>query len=222
MATKDAASLRKRAQIAKANKIMFLWVAGASIIVSASIVVGIMLVQKAFHQNKAISELKKTATIVKHNNERVPALQDQLRALGSNQLLLDLRKNDTDNALRVILDALPTEANPSAFGASLQNELLRGVTVETMQVMPSEGVEDDGTAPLDGGVETINFQFSVTGTAGQLKSLLSRLERSIRTIQIVNMRIESGDSQQTLTVEGRAFYQPATILELQNKGIPRK
>ena len=214
MATKDAASLRKRAQIAKANRTMFVWVACASIIVSAAAVLVVMMVQRASHNQKAIGELSKTASVLKRNNENIPQLEDQIRALGSNESLLNLRMNDTDNALRVILDALPAEPNPSALGASLQTKLFGNIKVESVQVMPLGELNEDSE-------HTISFQFTVKGSATQLKTLLTRLERSIRTIQVAHMKIESSGGEQSLTVNGRAYYSPAKVLELTDKSIKR-
>ena len=215
-ATKDAAALRKRAQIAKANRMMFIWVACASVIVSASVVLVIMMLQKGAHNQKAINELSKTSSILKRNNENVKQLEDQIRALGSNESLLALRMNDTDNALRVILDALPAEPNPSALGASLQTKLFGNIKVEGVQVMP---LGDTSGADAEDAANEIAFQFTVKGSATQLKTLLTRLERSIRTIQIVHMKIESSGGEQSLTVNGKAYYSPAKTLQLTDKSI---
>ncbi len=217
MAGKDAAALRKRVQIAKANRTMFIWVACASVIVSAAAVLVVVMVQKGMHNQKAINELGKTVSTLKKNNENVTQLEDQIRALGSNESLLGLRMNDTDNALRVILDALPAEPNPSALGASLQTKLFGNIKVESVQVMPL----GDGTSTEDssGSASAIDFQFSVKGSPTQLKTLLTRLERSIRTIQVSHMKIESTGGEQTLTVTGRAYYSPAKTLQLIDKNV---
>lgn len=216
MATKDAAALRKRAQIAKANRMMFIWVACASVIVSASVVLVIIMAQRGVHNQKAINELGKTVDTLKKNNANVEQLKSQILALGSDESLLRLRMNDTDSALRVILDALPAEPNPSALGASLQAKLFGNIKVESVQVMPlSEGSSSEDSA------DAISFQFTVKGSATQLKGLLTRLERSIRTIQVAHMKLETTGGEQSLTVSGRAYYSPAKKLELTDKSIKR-
>lgn len=240
MDKKDTTALRKRAQISKANKTMFVWVACASVVVSVAAVLVVMMVQKGMHNQKAISELNNTVRTLRQNNEVVGELENQVRALGSNEALLKLRASDDDNALQVILDALPAEPNPSALGASLQSKLLSGVSVESVQITPIE----DGTldAPVeetttDASGETesadtseatnapvvgrISFQFSVQGEPDELKELLSRLERSIRTIQISHINLESSGGKQVLSVEGEAYYLPAKQIELNNVDIKR-
>jgi hypothetical protein len=207
---------------------MFMWVAGASVIVSVSFVVGWMMIQKAAHKQKAINELSTTVKTLESNNKNVGSLEDKLRSLGSNEALLALRSNDTDNALRVILDALPSDANPSALGASLQSKLFGDVTVESIQVTPVGGdgalideSADTTTSDSSTDAQSITFQFSVRGGAAELKELLTRLERSIRTIQITSVKLDSSGTDQVLTVEGQAYYLPAKTLELKNKDIPR-
>jgi hypothetical protein len=207
---------------------MFMWVAGASVIVSVSFVVGWMMIQKAAHNQKAINELSTTVKTLESNNKNVGSLEDKLRSLGSNEALLALRSNDTDNALRVILDALPSDANPSALGASLQSKLFGDVTVESNQVTPVGGdgalideSADTTTSDSSTDAQSITFQFSVRGGAAELKELLTRLERSIRTIQITSVKLDSSGTDQVLTVEGQAYYLPAKTLELKNKDIPR-
>jgi cell division protein FtsL len=224
-ADKNSTSLRKRAQITKANRVMFMWVAGASVIVSVSAVVALMMFQKSVHNQKAISKLNETVKILKANNDSVPGLQDKLRALGSDESLLALRSNDTDNALRVILDALPAEPNPAALGASMQSKLFGNITVESVQVTPLGDAqvvaEEAETTDVTGDAQSIAFQFSVKGPAPQLKDLLSRLERSIRTIQIKSLKLESSGGEQTLTVEGEAYYLPAKTLQLKDTEVKR-
>lgn len=230
MNNKDSASLRKRTQIAKANKMMFVWVAGASVVISVAAVLVVMMAQKGLHNQKAISKLGETVKTLEQSNENVPELENQLRALGSNQSLLELRNNETDNALSVILDALPAEANPSALGASFQRQLFGNISVESIEVTPvdefgAEALDETGSgeavADDTGAAQPINFQFVVEGTPAQLRALLTRLERSIRTVQIANVKIESDGGRQSLTVEGMAYYLPAKTLELRNEEVKR-
>ena len=241
MDKKDTTALRKRAQISKANKTMFVWVACASVVVSVAAVLVVMMVQKGMHNQKAISELNNTVRTLRQNNEVVGELENQVRALGSNEALLKLRASDDDNALQVILDALPAEPNPSALGASLQSKLLSGVSVESVQITPIEDVAldaapvEEATTDASGEAESadtaeatnapvvgrISFQFSVQGEPDELKELLNRLERSIRTIQISHISLESSGGRQVLSVEGEAYYLPAKQIELNNVDIKR-
>lgn len=222
-------AIRKQTQIDKTKQLVFLWVAGASVIVSAAAVIVVMMVQKGVHTQRAISELHNTVKTLRQNNENIPELENQVRALGSNAALLHLRNSDSDNALRVVLDALPAESNPSALGASLQDKLFSKVTVESIRVVPAGSEEEvasedeesaDAQEDKSNSPGSIPFQFVVHGTPQDLKTLLERLQKSVRTIEVTNITVESeGGSKQKLTVDGKAYYLPAYELKLHEKEI---
>lgn len=220
MPEKDATALRKRAQISKANRLMLIWVAIASVIVSASAVLVIVMAQKGAHNQKAITALSKTEKTLKDNNAHIEDLKNAIRALGSDQSLLDLRANESDNALQVILDALPADSNPSALGASIQTKLFPSdLQVESLEILTTPVSETGVEEGAEAAVNKIGIRFSVKGDAAQLKTVFDRLERSIRTIQVLRVTIESAGDQQVLTVEAEAYYEPAKVLELKNTDI---
>ncbi len=230
MAAKDVA-MRKRAQIAKANRTMFIWVAIISVVVGFALVGSIFLAQKLFFNEKVLAEKDKTIATLKTDNNNVSALEAQVRVLDTNQALIDAKAKPTDQALQVILDALPSDANSLALGASLQNKLLSGIdglTLVSLQVDPVVGVETSATDPTvqnvaptatTGDQNQITFRFSVKGSDASLKEALTRLERSIRAIDILSLKIESQGSARLMTVEARAFYEPARTVTLKDKVI---
>lgn len=214
---------------------MFLWIAGASAIVGAVIVVSIFLAQKLFYNEKVLATKQDTVNTLNHNNSVVKDLEDQVRVLDTNSALASVKANETDQAIQVILDALPSDANSLALGASLQNKLLAGIpglTLESIQVDPVVGIETlttdgstpaDTTAPSADGSTTpnnaITFQFVVDGNDAALKQVLQNLERSIRTIQVTSLKIETQASGPVMTVQGEAFYEPAKTIQLQDKVV---
>lgn len=231
MASKEAA-LRKRTQIAKANRTMFVWVAMVSVVVGFALVGSIFLAQKIFFNERVLSEKDKTISVLKKNNDNVAELEAQVRVLDNNQSLIDSKAKPSDQAIQVILDALPSDANSLALGASLQNKLLAGInglSLESLQVDPVAGVEslsldatvEDATVTTGASGEQaqITFRFSVKGSDAALKEALTRLERSIRAIDILALRIESQGGSRLMTVEARAFYEPTRTVELINKVI---
>jgi hypothetical protein len=223
------AAFRKRSQIAKANRTMFLWIAAGSAIVGCALVVSFFLAQKLFFNEKVLAEKEKTISILKANNAVVPDLETQVRVLDTNTALASVKASADDQVVRVILDALPSDANSLALGASLQNKLLAGIpglTIESLQVDPVIGVESlsDSTSTQDASASTgtqnqITFQFSVSGSQDALKKVLTNLERSIRAIDIISLRVESQGSTQLMTVQARAFYEPARTIQLQDKVV---
>ena len=221
-------AIRKRTQISKASRTMFLWIAIASALVGIAVVVSIFLAQKLIFNEKVLAEKQKTVSTLEKNNKIIPSLQDTIRVLDTNEALKSVKANETDQTIQVILDALPADANSFALGASLQNKLLSGIqglTIDTLQVDPVIGVEtavDDSTVAAEGeGVaeNAITFQFKVTGGQDALKQMLTNLERSIRTVEVLSVRIETLGTGQEMTVSARAFYEPKTTLVLTEKKV---
>lgn len=228
MQLKDAA-IRKRTQIAKANRTMFIWVAAVSALVGFALVGSLFLIQKAVFNEKILSEKDKTVSVLKSNNANISELESQVRILDNNQALIDSKAKPDDQAIQVILDALPSEANSLALGASLQNKLLAnvdGLSIDSLQVDPVVGVESlsldqtaqDASAASTGPTE-IAFRFAVSGSEAALKEVLNRLERSIRAIDIISLRIENQGDKRVLNVQARAFYEPTRVIELKDKTV---
>jgi hypothetical protein len=234
MATGDTA-LRKRQQIANANRMMFLWVAAVSVIVGIAAVLSLFLVQKALFNEKVLAEKDKTASTLVKNNKAIDELKNQVRVLNTNQALKDSMAPGETQPVQVVLDALPAEANSSALGASLQEKFLNdaALKLESLNVDPVAGVEsqsdqnvqDASSSAASGataGTNQITFRFAVSSdvsNANALKDLLQRLERSVRTIDITSLTVETQGARLVLTVEGHAFYEPAKSVDLKDKTV---
>ena len=129
--------------------------------------------------------------------------------------------------VQVVLDALPSEANSSAFGASLQRKFLEadGIRLDALTVDPVQNIEvtDTGDSQSEGGTENrITFSFGVStraGNANGLKDLLQRLERSIRPINLTNVVIEAQGESLLLKADGYTYYEPAQTVELKDKTV---
>ena len=218
-------AMRKRTQIAKANRVMFMWVAAVSVVVGFGLVGSIFLAQKLFFNEKVIAEKDKTVATLKANNANISELEAQVRVLDSSEALIASKAKPDDQAIQAILDALPANSSDLALGASLQEKLLSGIgglTLQSLQVDPIASAEQLGgdTATTDGSTTAANqitFRFAISGSAQALQEALNRLERSIRAIDVTSVRIESQGNEQVLTAEARAFYEPAVVIELTDK-----
>jgi len=217
-------AIRKRTQISNANRTMFLWIAVASALIGVALVVGIFLVQTLVYNEKVLAEKLNTVSVLDKNNQAAPELENQIRVLDTNPALSSVKANDDDQAVQVVLDALPSEPNSLALGSSLQNRLLVGIpglTIESIQVTQVAGVETSGVvvdaAAGEAGAGEITFQLSVRGSENAKKKVLENLERSIRTIAVTSVRIEEA----TMIIQGKAFYEPAKVVELVDKVVKR-
>jgi hypothetical protein len=234
MAAQETA-IRKRQQIANANRMMFMWVAAVSVVVGIAIVASLFLLQKAWFNEKVLGEKAKTASTLTKNNEVVSGLKDEIRVLNTNEALQSAMAQGEDQPIQVVLDALPSDANSSALGSSLQEKFLNdpALTIESLNVDPVAGVESQSdenvedassSATGDGSTEgnQITFRFSVStdvANANALKSLLQKLEHSIRAINITTLSVETQGNRLVLTVDGHAFYEPAKTVELKDKTV---
>ncbi|HZJ34448.1 MAG TPA: hypothetical protein VFD55_00310 [Candidatus Angelobacter sp.] len=223
-------ALRKRTQITMANRMMFLWVAGVSVVFGFALVGTIFLTQMLLFNERVLQEKDKTVAILKANNDNIQDLESQIRVLDTNQALIDSKAEPDDQAIQVILDALPSDANSLALGASLQNKLLAGIeglTLNSLQVDPVVGVESltgdasvENASPSSYDVQNeITFRFSVSGDEKALQQVLSNLEKSIRAIDVTSINIESQGLTRALSVQARAFYEPARIVQLKEKTV---
>jgi hypothetical protein len=218
-------ALRKRTMIEKANRTMFVWVACASVIVGVSLVAIIFLVQMMMFNEKVLAEKNRTVATLKQNNKNIPDLESAVRVLDTDQALIDSKANSDDQAVQVILDALPSDANSLAFGSSLQTKILNipGLTIDKMQVDPVQGVElfdvSSQSTSASAGQGEITFRISVVGDEAALKQALLNIEKSIRTVDITKLKIESQSTSMVMTIEGRGYYEPARTVELKDKVI---
>jgi hypothetical protein len=226
--TNVPASARKRQQITHSNRIMFLWVAGASIIVAFSVVGTIFLTKQLIFNQKVIIETTKTADILKNNIDNAKKLDKEVNKLRADPSLSSVPSSGTakSNNLDKILDALPYEGDWVGLGSSLQTSLLSGIAVNALSV-DSTSTADALSSGVDlnsfktvGDVQPISFNFKASGTDAELKTLLVRLDHSIRPIKITNMKLESGGPNKIdATIQAITYYQPKKTFELGEKAV---
>lgn len=232
MAEKEKAqvSTQKRQKIQDSSRTMFIWVAGMSAVVGFCGVVAWFVFQQAAFKIKVVNEKNTTVKTLRANNTAVSTLEDNIRVLETNGPLRVSRANEDQNAVQVILDALPADANSLALGGSLQERLIKGVpnlTLESLSVDPTStslvSGETASNTPTDGtstSENKITFKLVVNSPdPNALKEMLSRFERSIRVIDIDNLTLDRTEKLYTLTLQAHAYYEPARVIELHEKVV---
>ncbi len=224
---KDVA-LRKRQQIDSSKRTMFIFVAVAAFVSGMALVVSFFLVQQIWFQGRVISQKQATVNTINANLKAVDGLKDNIRLLDTNEALSSVKSSDDSSAVQAVLDALPTEPNADALGASLQVMFvgaIDGLTIESLSVTDPS---DEGALTASGSDSEpesndpnlgIGFSMSVSGSAEQLKALLARFERSIRVIKIDSLSVEASKDSLKMDIEGRAYYQPAYDVKIDKKVI---
>lgn len=240
MPANTTGAMRKRQQIDQAGRMMFVWIAVASVVVGMAAVGSVFLTQKLLFNQKVISEKQKTVSTLRANIENVGELKQNIVALNSNQQLLKLVAKSDDRPLQVILDAMPATGNTPALGASIKDKITQGVDglrLESIAMTPSQDElpqttddatavssssdDEQSTASIPSSVRTIDFRLEFTGSLASFHEVLQRFERSIRTVTFTDFEFEGSDnpSELTLRVSGQAYYQPTRTLTLTDKEV---
>ncbi len=220
------ASARKRQQIARSNRSMFLWVAGASVVVAFSIVGSIFLTKQLIFNQTIIAEQTKTADILKKNIDNAQELNKKINQLRANRDISSVPSStEKGNNLDKILDALPYEGDWVGLGSSLQTTLLSGIALDGLGVdsISEDGSSSSGSLDLSsleaiGDTRPISFSFKISGSDSEIKTLLGRLDNSIRPIKIISMKLESaGPNKINASIQAITYYQSKKVFELKEK-----
>ena len=211
-------AIKKRQVIANSNKTMFMWVAGMSAVVGIALGLAFFLFEQLMFKTTVTGKLDDTASTLTKNNKETTALMDNLRARSTDEGLNSVKALPDDQALQVVLDALPADDNSLALGSSLQQKLLSGVTGVVLESLSVDSA-NQSTAPAAGkapaGVEKITLSFVATAdNPSSLKDLLVRLERSLRVIDIDTLSLETSATRYTMTVTAHAYYKPGVQVKL--------
>lgn len=232
-AKKDA-SLNKRRQIDRTGRVMFGWVAGASVLVGFALIIGGFLIQRIIFETKVLTEKTQTMSTLDHNIKTYDGLRDNVRVLNTNSALGSAKINDKEEPLRVILDALPADNNSLALGASIQNLVGRvpGAKLESFQTVTSDEASSNDSSndsskssnkentTNTSSAQQIAFTMELSASnADTLRDVLRNFEKSIRVIDIDESTIEASGSKITMSVSGHAYYLPSKTIQLNKKGI---
>lgn len=218
--------VRKRQQIASSNKVMFLWVAGASVLVAFALVVSVFLIKQIVFNEKVLIEKNNTIGVLDDNIEVSADLNKNVNKLRADRNLALVRSSASDNNLDVVIDAMPYAADEVALGSSLQNVLLTGASIESIDVQSVDGGSSDSASIDTGNLEQVGdseyiiFSFKATGSSEQLQDILDRLNKSIRPISVISLQLESaGANNLTMSVQAATYYQPQKTVELSEKVV---
>ena len=220
---KQLTGLKKRQQIAQANKMIFIWVIVASVAVSLCGVTIQFLFRQAAFNTEIIGAKLETQTTLSKNLENVDGLKKNVDALLANTNLSAVKANESDTNLKVVLDALPTNNDGSALGASLQQVILPKSQVDTSDITTITLAESDdaGIQSEDSKskVPTANFSFSATGDYNRIQTMFADLERTIRPMNVEAITIQALDGGIRSTVSGVTYYSPEQTVQLGKKSI---
>lgn len=235
---KPVETLHKRQLIDRTNRSMFLWIAGASIIVMFAIVASIFLGKQVIFKNKVIAEKSKTSAILNDNISQAKELDKSVNDLTANPDLASVKTQPEEENLQVIFDALPWRFDGTALGASLQTKLLDNLgSIESLNISAlsgdtssldgstssgGSGSVDSSLVPTGEGPQETDFNFTLVGSDSNVQKALEQMEKSILPIQVISISLQASDqSGKTITaiVHAKTFYQSVKEFMLTNKVV---
>lgn len=221
--SRQLTGLKKRQQIASANKMIFVWVIAASVAIAFCGVTMQFLVRQAIFNQKIIGAKLDTQGTLSRNLENINKLKQNVDNLQADTRLASVKANPEDTNLKVVLDALPTTDDRTALGASLQQVILPKSAVNTTDITTISSADastaDASTTASTAGAPEANFVFASTGDYEKIKTMLGDLERTIRPMNVKMLALQSVEGQLKATVTGVSYYSPQQTVQLGKKTI---
>ncbi|HET7630367.1 MAG TPA: hypothetical protein VFK03_03255 [Candidatus Saccharimonadales bacterium] len=220
--------LKKRQQIAQANKMIFLWTAAAAVAVSFCAVALQFLIREGLFNQKIISAKSHTNQTLEQNLKTADDLKANVQALLANSDLAAVNTHADNNSLQVVLDALPTEGDATSFATSLQNIILvQSHASVTALSTKSQFSGDGGTDSSDSGTSSsintdalaLPFTAQIGGNYQQIEGTLDDISRTIRPINITTLEIKGQDANLDVVLSGDTYYLPAATVKLGSEEI---
>lgn len=213
--------VKKRQQIQQANKIVFIWVAIAAVAITVALVLAQFMMKQFFFNTKVIAAQVKTNDTLVKNIEVYEPLKTDVSKLVANQDLARLRVQDTDSALQVIIDAMPTEDEPIALIASLQQVVLAksGALISDVSLQQAApGAETIDPTTLSG-VQPVIFSVKASGSYDSIKKLMQDMQNSIRPISVTGLKVSGSNSNMSVEITASTFYAPPRTVEMTKETI---
>jgi len=220
----EAKQSEKRQLINKANSRIVAVTSGASFVVMFCLIGSYTLVGQLTYQNRVISAKKKALTQLNQDITSTKDLVTRYQAFVSGPINVlggspsGSGGQDGDNA-KIILDALPSKYDFPALVTSLEKIFKdQGVQIESIGGTDDEVAQGSSSSSTPQPVP-VPFQFSVSGNYGEIKKVVSALERSIRPMQIQTMQLTGSEKKMTLTVSAQTYYQPEKNLNIRTEVV---
>lgn len=224
MEKRTTTGIKKREKIQQANKTMFLWVVIASAAVAICLVLAQFLIRQMLFNQKVIGVKGQTNSTLVSNKKTFETIKSGVDKLISNNSLSSLKVAQTDTALQVVIDALPTSDDRAALATSLQQVVLSrsGAVIDSISVTDQSSIVTPGTAVAAPEVTTpqeIKFNFVLVGNYSQINQTISDMERCIRPFSIDRMQIEGNGSQLRASMSAKTYYLPAKTMSVKTEAL---
>jgi len=218
----------KSLNINKDNSRAFIFVAIAAVIVVFCVFSIKALLTQGAYQRRVVNAKHDTVEQLKKNIEAAKSLSKQYDVFESqNPNAIGGKSDVPDNATppdgknsRIVLDALPTTYDFPALISSL-SKLLGMDGISGANIGGSDQGSSASSQPTTNPEPVIISQIPISGSSslGGVQRLVKDFELSIRPYDIQSIQISGNDSLMSITLMLNTYYQPAKIIELENKEV---
>jgi hypothetical protein len=206
--------VKKRQQIQQANRIVFIWVAIAAVAITVALVLAQFMMKQFFFNTKVISAQVKTNDTLVKNLDVYEPLKTDVSKLVANSDLARLRVQDTDSALQVVIDAMPTADEPIALIASLQQVVLAksGASISDVTLLQAAPSDTGEVVVATAGVQPVSFMIKANGSYDSIKKLMQDMHNSIRPISVTALKVTGSNANMAVEITANTFYAiPRTV-----------
>lgn len=214
----------KQIQIDKANATIVIIVSVAAVITAFSLVAVKTLLSQRSYQARVISLQESALKVAKDDLIAVNSLKSTYAAFdGADNNIIGgsgsgVGPQDGSNS-KIVLDSLPSQYDFPAMISAIE----KLVTDRGLKIASLSGVDDAAQADAASSTSPVPvempFQLSVTGSYQSIQDLVDAMERTVRPINLLNLQIAGSPTENTLTISGKTYYQPAKNLNVTTKVI---
>lgn len=215
----------RRSVLEASSRAMFLWVAGASILL-VTVAVVMVYVFKQLQFNETVIKHETTAVkMLKENASNYNELKKNIDNLAANNALASVRSSQSADNLQSITDALAATSDASTFAASLQNIIAprSGVSLESVNIPSAEDLDQSGPSDTMSVKPTeLEYQIDALGSYQSITAFLDNLELTIRPVSVSMIQLTGTDNMLRARISLVTYYQPIKDFNITQKEISQR
>lgn len=215
----------KRLQIDKANLSIVISTSVATFVTVFCLIGSQALLSQRAYQSKVITKKEAAKKQLDENVKAVDSLVSSYKQFVAGPVNIiggsatGTGDRDGDNA-KIVLDALPSKYDFPALASSLE----KLVTDNGEQILTIQGVDDELNQEANTGgaspqLVEMPFEISAKGNYPSAQNLIAVFEKSIRPFPILSLSITGKESEITMDIKAKTFYQPSKTLNIKSEPV---
>jgi hypothetical protein len=181
-------------------------------------------IEDIIYNGKVLTELDATSRTLETNISNSKTLKNNIGDLNKNTTLSNLRVDQKDQPMNVVIDSMPSLDDRPSLASSLQKVILakHGASIYSIGVNTSSASTNLATSKTTANYLPITFDFTLVGSQDAIKATIIDIENTIRPIMITNLILTAnGDAEMRAAVTATTYYSPLTNYAMTDKVIER-